>query len=129
MDTKDLRARFLKFNPFRSRDVTVDLPGEDGELVPTLVRIRQPTLGERNRILSNLTDKTAGSMGLTRGQAEAVVLCVRNPEGDAPIFDESDLGALMEMPANTWVDRLASEVMGLLSEGSDAAKKSEPTPA
>lgn len=126
METKDLRARFLKFNPFRSRDVEVELPDESGALVPTLVRIRQPHLGERNRILASVGDKTAA--GLTRGQAEAVVLCCRNPDGDALLFSESDVPALMEVPAGSWVDKLSSEVMSLLQEGSDVAKKSEPTP-
>lgn len=117
-ESKDLRSQFLKVNPFRSVDAEVELP----EVGKVKVRLRQPSVEERNRIMAAAQTKTA--QGLSEAQALAVVLCARNPEGDARVFEESDVASLCTLPAGSWVDELSSQVMQLLADGSDAAKKS-----
>jgi hypothetical protein len=112
----DLRGQFLYANPFRSEDMELELPS--GKVT---VRLRAPTVAERNRILSAVKDQDAA--GITDAQALCCVLCCRKPEGDGLVFGEDDLPALRSMPAGGWVDAIASRVMSLINEGSAAAKK------
>ena len=122
----DLRAQFLKANPFRSRIVEVQVPQHEGEPLTLSVRVKQPTVQERNEIFAETKVKngeiSAGG-GATTG-AKAIIYCCRNPENDEPIFGLADLDALQHTPAGGWVDILASEVMKVLIEAQDNAKKS-----
>lgn len=115
-DSSELRAQFLRANPFRSVEVEVDFGNG-----PQKVVLRQPSVEERSRIHQATQNK---SVGLAEAQALCVVLCARNPEGGGRLFEESDVATLMAMPAGSWVDLLSAHVMQLLAEGAEVAKKS-----
>lgn len=121
----DLRAKFLAYNPFRERQVTVLVPSPEGPTELTVI-VKQPSVEERNEIFAEAkVSKDGGISGKSgmRAGALAIVYCVRNPENGHNVFSVADLDTLMHMPANTWVDELAGKVMEVLSEASDNAKK------
>ncbi len=123
----DLRAQFLKVNPFRSRLVTVTVPQNEGEEPLKLtVKVKQPSVAERNAIFSDTRVSKSGEVNTSDGArtgARAIVICCRHPDTDEPVFTLEDLDVLMNTPAGGWVDSLAAEVMKVLSEAQENAKK------
>ena len=124
----DLRASFLKSNPFRSRVVEVLVPQADAEPLTLKVKVKQPSVAERNQIfaeakVSKNGDVNAGASAKTG--ALAIIYCARDPDTDEPVFTIADLDTLLGTPAGSWVDFLAGKVMEVLVEAQDLAKKSE----
>jgi hypothetical protein len=119
----ETRSKLLKFNPFRFEILDVKVPCEDGSTEILRVKVRQPSVGQRTQILAaRIAENDAKA--LARAQALAVVLCSLEPDGsDKPVFEMSDVDALIDGPAGGWVDQLANKAMALVSEGADAAKK------
>lgn len=127
--SSSIRNRLLKNNLFAEKVVSVKVPAETpGEPSETLqVLLRQPTVGQRSEIMTQMKVGRDGDLrsgeGLSRGLGLAIIFCALDPETRAPIFEISDLDTLVGQPAGSWFDELATEAMGLLSEGAEAAKK------
>ena len=122
----DLRAQFLKSNPFRSRLVTVNVPQDEGPALALTVKVKQPTVRERNEIFAETKvskggEVDAGSSAATG--AKAIIYCARHPDTDEPVFTLEDLATLLNTPAGGWVDTLSGEIMKVLVEAQDNAKK------
>lgn len=116
----NLRQRLLGAKSFREKVLTVTVGGEDINVL-----VRQPTVAQRNAILGDVDTSAKSKIGqdrMTRLQVVAVVQCALDPETRAPIFEEADIADLAEQPAGSWVDALASAVMGLADDGAAAAK-------
>jgi hypothetical protein len=115
---QQLRQQFLYANKFRTADFDIDLGGEE----PLKVRVRAPSVNERNRIMAAAKDQSA--KGISEAQALAVILCVRAQDGEGLIFGDEDMADLMNAPAGSWVDDLAGKVMQIINTGAEDAKKS-----
>ena len=123
----NLRAQLLKSNVFRSKVVEVSVPQAEGEPVTLAVRVKQPSVEERSIIFAEAKVSKSGEVnagGTARMGALAIVFCARDPETDEPIFTTEDIDTLLHTPANSWVDKLAAEVMSLLADAAEIAKKS-----
>lgn len=121
----DLRTRLLSNKKFRSRLVDVEIPHDDGTVEKLTVKVKQPSVDERNAIFGEAKiSRDGGTIGGTnRVGALAIIHCVRHPDTDEPIFSVADVDALVNMPANGWVDTLAAKVMEVLTEAQELAKK------
>jgi hypothetical protein len=125
----EVRAKLLRHNNFREKLVSIKVPasepGTEAEVLEVLVR--QPTVAQRNEIMAQLKVGKEGEVksgdGLSRGLALGIVYCVLDKVARKPIFDISDLDALIGTPSGSWFDDLASAVMGLISDAQDEAKK------
>lgn len=124
-----IRQRLLKNNLFAEKTVAVRVPSETpgGEPEAVQVLLRQPTVGQRSEIMTKMKVGRDGDLksgeGLSRGLALAIVFCALDPESRAPIFDLADVDSLIGQPSGSWFDELATEVMGLMAEASETAKK------
>lgn len=128
MSASTIRAQLLKSNKFRSRIVEVSIPSDDPAAEPATlkVKIRQPSVEERNAIFSDAKVAKDGSVsagGSARTGALAIIYCARDPETDEPVFAHADLDSLLQCPAGGWVDFLSAKVMEVLVEAQDIAKK------
>ena len=126
---KSARQALLKFNPFREKLLTLQVPADDGATGTQEVLVRQPTVAARDRILAEMQAargevKQVDGAGLARAQALAVVLCCLEPATRAPIFTEADIESLMESPSGSFVDVLANEAMSLMGAAQTTATKS-----
>lgn len=102
------------------------------------VEVRQPTLGERSRIIrdSQIMKGSAdkdGDVEVRTDSAEmqvlAIICCSYLPDSNTKIFSMADREELKSHFAGGGIDALAKAAIKLFNvkEG-DAAKKSEPTP-
>jgi hypothetical protein len=90
------------------------------------VLVVAPTVGQRNRIVGDVDQggkKFIGDAKLGKMQAQACILCCLDPETKQPLFTAQDEEAILETPANGWVDTLFQEVMALLSQEEIGGKK------
>lgn len=124
--TSPLRAKFLRYNPFRSRIVEVQIPVQEGEEPITLsVKIQQPSVAERQSIFADAKVSKNGEVTTNNARtgALAILQCVRDPDTNAPVFEAADLDSILASPAGGWVDFLSAKVMEVLVEANDLAKK------
>lgn len=122
----DLRAQFLQYNPFRSKEVTVDVPRPDGTTVALTVVVRQCSVEERTLIFSDAKVSKSGEVSVAseaRSRAQLVIHLCRNPKDGAAVFTAEDLPVLVQLPSGSWLDTLAIKCMEVISEGVDEAKK------
>ena len=105
-------ARFLKSS-------LVEVPGIGA------FKCLQPTVENRGKILASGGIKAGQKdqeIDMGRMNVTAVLLCVRDPETNAPVFNAADEEALLNLPAGGLVDVLGSAVLSLMSEGNESPK-------
>lgn len=125
--SNQIRDNLLRFTPFREKLIVLEVVQPDESIQETKILLRQPSVAQRDRILTEAQDTSTGKLaagGLSRGQALAVVLCALDPDTKQPLFQEADIETLTQLPAGSWFDRLAREAMGLMEVAQKAATKS-----
>jgi hypothetical protein len=125
MAASEIRSKFLKYTPFRSRIVEVEVPCEDGSVETLRVKIRQPDVSERQSMFADAKISRDGSVNAEQSRigALSIIHCVRDPDTDEPVFSAADLDTLLHLPTGSWFDKLSGKVMEVLSEAQDLAKK------
>lgn len=120
MNRDDIRSLLLK-NAFRQKEIRLNI---EGQSVP--VTLRQMTVGQRAEVQAALKVGRDGSIsgGLARGFALAVVHCCLHAETGQPLFEVADVDSLINTPAGGWVESLGAEIMSLIGEAAEDAKKS-----
>ncbi len=125
MSSSDIRSKLLAHNPFRSKEFDIEVPGPDGASATVRVKIKQPSVAERNAIFAearlNKNGEVTGAAAKTG--VLAIIHCVRDPDTDEQVFSSNDIDALSNTPAGGWVDTLSAKVMEVLSDDSANAKK------
>lgn len=125
----NIRTRLLQNNLFaeKTMDLTVPSAAPGGEPETLTVLLRQPTVGQRSEIMTQMKVGRDGGLqsgdGLSRGLAMAIIFCTLDIETRKPIFELADLDSLIGQPSGSWFDDLATETMGLMADASEAAKK------
>lgn len=125
MASSDIRSKLLKYNPFRSKEVEVEILNDDGSTETLKVKVKQPSVEERHLVFSDTKVKN-GEISIAseaRTRALLVIHLCRHVDTDEPIFTGEDLDVLMHMPSGGWVDTLAMKCMELLVDAQDLAKK------
>jgi hypothetical protein len=115
-----LREKALRVNSLRSKKLSIQMPTEDGKTEAVEFLIRQPTVSQRNELISAVTDSYGNRN--PNGAVKAVLLCVLDPETLKPVFEEADRDALLGAPAGGWVDTLQAAVFEMLDVGEKAVK-------
>lgn len=127
-----LRDRFLSAKTRIEKTTTVQLPGDDGVLVPIEVLLVSPTVRQRNAILGEVSTTDKGGVSPTRTSnmmAQAVIQCVLDPETRTPVFEATDADLLLDCPAGGWLDLLATQVMALMDDTDRKARDDFPPSA
>jgi hypothetical protein len=125
---KTIRERLIGAQSNRSKIVPLSIPSDDGAPFTQEVLIRAPSVGQRNMILGDVDQNGAklGPKRLSKMQAQAIILCVLDPETLKPIFQPTDEDLILEAPAGGWVDSLFAEVMAIMDDSEAAAKRDFP---
>ena len=80
------------------------------------VEVRQPTVGQRSRILTAAGGGTTGEIkDFSKLQIAAIMHCCYVPNTEEHIFEKADEATLMNMPSGGWVDELAAEAVRLMN--------------
>lgn len=107
--TRDLIRKATLGKPNTRASSTMDLNGVD-------VEIRQPTVGQRSRILTAAGGGTTGEIkDFSKLQIAAIMSCCYVPGTQEHVFEKADEKSLMDQPAGGWVDELAAEAVRLMN--------------
>lgn len=117
----DIRAKLLRSRTRNSKTYVT----EDG----IEIEIRQPTVGQRGRMLKAAGVGTGGTdiQDITAMQVAAVVECAYVPGGEN-LFSWEDEEVLRELPTSSWFDEVATIAMEVMNvEAPEAGKPSSET--
>lgn len=136
----DIRAATLGRNPqFRRKMIKYFPPkyqnivNEDGQVIglehvgfeenPIEVEIRQPTIKQRNELLTSCR-RADGSLDEMEFILQCAIRFVHDPDSGERIYSAEDYNTLISQPAGDFVDQFGGEAIELLTLGSPE-KKSE----
>ena len=95
------------------------------------IEVRQPTVGQRSRMLSagGLSTKNAEVTDIGAMQIAAVIECCYHPGTGKKIFEWTDEEVIQNLPTSSWFDDVAVLAMGMMGdepgEAADALPKKE----
>ena len=102
------------------RDSLLDFDIEQSQPVETgkgLVYIKQPTLKDKS-LITSAGKALSKTPDLARMTAHAIMRCCVDESG-AAIFTQADIPALMDAPANSWLDKVGAEIFKKLNPDAD----------
>ena len=89
------------------------------------IEIRQPTVGQRSRMLAagGMSTKNQDLDNIGGMQVAAVIECCYHPGSGKKIFEWTDEDVIKSLPTTSWFDEVATIAMEMMSdEPSEAAK-------
>lgn len=98
-------AIFKEASQFKTKEV---------EVVGNTYLIRQPSVGERNKLSERATDAN-GNFDPMEFVVWGAIGHVLHPETKEPVFEETDYDLLMGMPAGGAIDRFFEEIMNIFN--------------
>ena len=75
--------------------------------------LRQPSVGDRNRLVKQCMDDK-GKPDALELMTRSVMACTFVPDTQEKVFDETDYDALVTSPSGGFVDRFGEKIMGLV---------------
>jgi hypothetical protein len=117
------KARALLFNGYVRRTELHDCGNG------VTIELRQPTVGQRSRILQRGGLNTNGEIDdLGALQLATVIECCYCAESGERLFDWTDEDIIKGLPSSSWFDEVSTKAMGLMStEPAQAGKRSSET--
>lgn len=121
-ETRDrLRAVALKTPKLKNKLVEYHPDGGD----TVTIEVRQPTIGQRNRMLAAARNTKTDSVDLGEFTIQCVLHLCYDPESGERLFEEGDAEQLRQMPAGpgSIVDLLSDEATALMTLGGEGSAK------
>ncbi len=117
----NLRDRLIKQAAYskRSKQVSLEVVGDDGAPVQAVVEIRTPTVAQANLIAAS---EREGPDKANEAIAQIVIQCCFDPENGKPVFQPTDTPFILEQSPNSWVGVLVKEITDLTAAAQANAK-------
>lgn len=121
------RRKLIRYFPpkyeqvFDESGAVVALEHVGFEDTPIEVEIRQPTIKQRNDLLTKCR-RPDGSLDEMEFILQCAIRFVHDPDSGERIYDENDYNALISQPAGDFVDQFGGEAIELLTLGSPEKK-------
>lgn len=139
-----IRAATLGRAPqFRRKTITYyppkyeDVLDEDGNVIALehvgfedvgiVVEVRQPTIKQRNELISKCR-RDDGTLDELEFVLQCALRFVYDPESGEQVYDEADYASLISQPAGDFVDQFGGEAIELLTLGAPEKKSKTSRP-
>ena len=117
----NLRDRLIKQSVYskRSKQIELEIVGDDGAPVKVAVEIRTPTVAQTNLIAAS---EKEGSDKANESIAQILIQCCFDPETGKAVFEATDGPFILEQSPNSWVGFLVREITELTASAQANAK-------